>query len=87
MSKVLGRIRTADGYVFYHLADDSIVDSLDPASVDMSWPTLQQFAQANADDGTATMDWTVWYFDEPTLSFTDASLWTYMTARSLDEEW
>ena len=64
--KVLGRIRTADGYVFYHLADDSIVDSLDPESVDMSWPTLQQFAQANGDDGTATMDWTV--------------LWTYMTA-------
>jgi hypothetical protein len=44
MSKVLGRIRTADGYVFYHLADDSIVDSLDPASVDMSWASLRQFA-------------------------------------------
>jgi hypothetical protein len=25
MTEVLGRIRTADGYVFYHLADDSIV--------------------------------------------------------------
>ena len=73
MSKVLGRIRTADGYVFYHRADDSIGDSLDPASGDMSWPTLQQFAQANSDDGTAIMDWTV--------------LWTYMRARSLDEEW
>ena len=59
MTEVLGRIRTADGYVFYHLADDSIVDSLDPASVDMSWPTLQQFAQANGDDGTATMDCTL----------------------------
>ena len=70
MTKVLGRIRTADGYVFYHLADDSIVDSLDLASVDMSWPTLQQFAQANGDDGTATMDWTV--------------LWTYMTAQEED---
>ena len=44
MSKVLGRIRTADGYVFFHLADDSIVDSLDPASVDMSWASLRQFA-------------------------------------------
>ena len=70
MTKVLGRIRTADGYVFYHLADDSIVDSLDPASVDMSWASLRQFAQANGDDGTATMDWTV--------------LWTYMTAREED---
>jgi len=67
MTEVLGRIRTADGYTFFHLADDSIVDSLDPASVDMSWASLRQFAQANGDDGTATMDWTV--------------LWTYMTAQ------
>ena len=44
MTEVLGRIRTADGYVFYHLADDSIVDSLDPSSVDMSWASLRQFA-------------------------------------------
>ena len=44
MTEVLGRIRTADGYTFFHLADDSIVDSLDPASVDMSWASLRQFA-------------------------------------------
>ena len=69
MTKVLGKIRTADGFVFYHLLgvpagiNGRVVDNLDPSAVDMSWDSLQEFAVSNSDN----------------LPNTDgAVLWTYM---------
>ena len=41
---VVATLITEDGYTFYRLHDDSVVDSLDPESVDMSWPSYQSFA-------------------------------------------
>jgi hypothetical protein len=41
---VVATFNTEDGYTFYRLHDDSVVDSLDPESVDMSWPSYQSFA-------------------------------------------
>jgi hypothetical protein len=38
-----GTIRTVDGYTLYHLADGSVVDSLDPATVDLSWTSFAEF--------------------------------------------
>ena len=64
MTKVLGKIRTADGFVFYHLLNGQVVDNLDSSAVDMSWDTLQEFAVSNSDNLPNT-DWAV--------------LWTYMT--------
>ena len=45
-----GTIRTADGYTLYHLADGSVVDSLDAAAVDMSWTSLAEFVDSYDDD-------------------------------------
>ena len=41
---VVATLITEDGYTFYRLHDDSVIDSLDPESVDMSWPSYQSFA-------------------------------------------
>jgi hypothetical protein len=45
-----GTIRTADGYTLYHLADGSVVDSLDAAAVDMSWSSFAEFVDSYDDD-------------------------------------
>ena len=45
-----GTIRTADGYTLYHLADGSVVDSLDAAVVDMSWISFAEFVDSYDDD-------------------------------------
>jgi hypothetical protein len=49
MTKVLGKIRTADGFVFYHLFNGQVVDNLNASAVDMSWDTLQQFVDSYDD--------------------------------------
>ena len=40
---VVAQLITEDNRTFYRLHDDSVVDSLDPESVDMSWATYEEF--------------------------------------------
>ena len=42
---MLCEFKTNDGYVFYLLEDGSVVDSLNPDHVDMSWPSIESFIQ------------------------------------------
>ena len=51
-----GTIRTVDGYTLYHLADGSVVDSLDPAAVDLSWTSFAEFVGSYDDDDRLVVD-------------------------------
>ena len=35
--------QTEDGFTYYILEDGRVVDSLDPETVDMSWPDVSSF--------------------------------------------
>jgi hypothetical protein len=43
VAKPVRTFRTPDGYTFYELPNGKIVDNLDPAKVDMSWPNAKLF--------------------------------------------
>jgi hypothetical protein len=44
-TKPVRTFRTPDGYTFHELPNGKIVDNLDPAKVDMSWPNAKVFQQ------------------------------------------
>jgi hypothetical protein len=43
--------RTEDGYKFYALPDGTVVDDLNPANIDLSWDTFEDFLEST--EGTA----------------------------------
>ena len=43
VAKPVRTFRTPDGYTFHELPNGKIVDNLDPAKVDMSWPNAKVF--------------------------------------------
>ncbi len=42
------KFQTEDGYTFYILYSGRVVDSLDPGTVDMSWPDVKSFFNSQA---------------------------------------
>lgn len=48
------RFITSDGFQFFELADGSIVDSLDPDKVDLSFEGFEEFHQATEGDYIVT---------------------------------
>ena len=45
------KYRTEDGYIFYVLPDGTVADNLNPALVDMSWDSFEDFWAST--EGTA----------------------------------
>ncbi len=42
------KFQTDDGYTFFILYSGRVVDSLDPETVDMSWPDVKSFFNSQA---------------------------------------
>ena len=42
------KFQTEDGYTFFILYSGRVVDSLDPETVDMSWPGVEEFFNSQA---------------------------------------